>query len=61
LASRGGATTELKAVFGWKMSSKADLYTEAAERQLAAANAAEKLKKRTPMGKLGKSKKRISY
>jgi hypothetical protein len=48
-------------VFGWKMSSKADLYTEAAERQLAAANAAEKLKKRTPMGKLGKSKKRISY
>jgi hypothetical protein len=50
LASRSGATAELKAWFGWKTSSEADLYTEAAERERAAANAAGKLKKRTSMG-----------
>jgi hypothetical protein len=35
-------------------SSEADLYTEAAEREQAARDAAKKLKKRTPLGKLGK-------
>jgi hypothetical protein len=45
LASRGGTTTQLKAVFGWKTSSEADLHTEAAEREHAARDAAEKLKK----------------
>jgi hypothetical protein len=52
LAARGGTTTQLKAWFGWKTSSEADLYTEAAEREQAARDAAE-LKPRTPMGKLG--------
>jgi hypothetical protein len=50
-ASRSGATTEVKAWFGWKTSSEGDLYTEAAERERAAANATGKLKKRTSMGK----------
>jgi integrase len=57
LASRGGTTTELKAMFGWKTSSEADLSTEAADRERAATNAAEKLtsnKKRTTLGNLGK-------
>jgi hypothetical protein len=52
LASRGGTTTQLKTVFGWKTSSEADLYTEAAEREQAARDAAA-LKKRTPLGKPG--------
>jgi hypothetical protein len=51
LATRGGTTTELKAWFGWKPSSEADLCTEAAESERAAANAAAKLKKRTSKGK----------
>jgi len=45
LAARGGTTTELKAKFGWKSSSEADLYTEAADRENAARSAAEKLKR----------------
>jgi integrase len=53
LAERGGTTTQLKAVFGWKTSSEADLYTEAAEREQAARDAAA-LKERTPIGKLKK-------
>lgn len=52
LAARGGTTTELKATFGWKTSSEADLYTEAADRERAARSAAEKLKMGTPIGKL---------
>jgi len=43
----------LKAWFGWKTSSEADLYTEAAEREKAARDAAA-LKRRTPIGKLKK-------
>jgi hypothetical protein len=54
LASQGDTTTQLKAVFGWKTSSEADLYKEAAEREQAARNAAERLKTGTPMGKLGR-------
>jgi integrase len=54
LAARGGTTTELKATFGWKTSSEADLYTEAADRERAARSAASKIKKRTRMGKPGK-------
>jgi len=51
LAERGGTTTELKTKFGWKTSSEADLYTEAADRKAAARSAAEKLKARTAIGK----------
>jgi hypothetical protein len=39
---------------GRRSPSEADLYTEAAEREEAARDAAKKLKKRTSMGKPGK-------
>lgn len=54
LASRGATTTQLKAWFGWKTSSEADLYTEAAEGEQSARDAAERLKGRTLIGKLKK-------
>jgi hypothetical protein len=67
LASRGGTTIELKLCSVGRRRAK-PISTEAAERELAAANAAAKLKsdttnkKRTPMGNLGKrvAKRRIS-
>jgi hypothetical protein len=51
MATRGATTTQLKAWFGWKTSSEADLYTEAAERERAARDAAQRFKTGTSMGK----------